>query len=140
MTAGTLPVSAIQYACMKNHANDSQWTDDGRNYKVTTQNDPLNMRIAPDPSAEIITAIPRGTIVKVLQTCDGWGKVQYGSFTGYCIMEWLTLVQDYAPPAENNPRENEKIIYDYLTQTLSLSSAAACGIIGNMHVETGGTF
>lgn len=140
--AGTQPASAVQYAecCTVRDTQEKQWTDDGRHYKVTTQNDPLNMRAEPDPSAMIITTIPKGTIVTVLQTCDGWGKVQYGSVVGYCIMEWLTLAPDSAPVSENNARENEKIIYDYLMQTLGLSSAAACGIIGNIHVETGGTF
>ena len=34
----------------------------------------------------------------------------------------------------------EAEIYQYLTGTLGLNAAAACGVLGNLHVETGGTF
>ena len=142
-----LPVTAFQSAEGSTvlYAEVKQWTDDGRQYKVTTQTDPLNMRADADPSSAIIGTIPKGAVVTVLQTNGSWGQVQYGSMTGYCAMDWLTLVTQSVPavvdePHENDPRENEKIIYNYLTQTLGLTSAAACGIIANMHVETGGSF
>ena len=35
---------------------------------------------------------------------------------------------------------DEAQIYKFLTETLGLNTAAACGILGNLHVETGGTF
>ena len=127
-------------AAGENTPVDTNWTNDGRHYKVTTQTDPLNMRAEPNQSAVIITTIPKGAVVTVLQTGSGWGKVQYGSVIGYCSMNWLTLAPDTALTPENNAAQNEKTIYSYLTQTLGLSSAAACGILGNMHVETGGTF
>ena len=34
----------------------------------------------------------------------------------------------------------ELTIYEFLTKTMQLNPAAACGILGNLHVETGGTF
>lgn len=130
----------IQYLSRNTAAENQQWQDDGRHYKVTTQSDPLNLRAEPATSAMIITTIPRGTIITVLETNGEWGKVQYGSVIGYCTMQWLTLAPAQTAPSENNARENEAIIHRYLTETLGLSSAAACGIIGNIHVETGGTF
>ncbi len=36
--------------------------------------------------------------------------------------------------------DNETQIYEFLTETMKLNTAAACGILGNLHVETGGTF
>lgn len=150
MPTGALTAAAFQpsaaVSVRRADAKESAWKDDGRHYQVTTQNDPLNMRAAPDQFAQIITTIPKSTVVTVLQTRDGWGKVQYGTVVGYCSMNWLTLVPDTAAApapennAENDPVANEKRIYQYLTGTLNLSSAAACGIIGNIHVETGGTF
>ena len=35
---------------------------------------------------------------------------------------------------------NETRIYEFLTGKLQLNAAAACGILGNLHVETGGSF
>ena len=35
---------------------------------------------------------------------------------------------------------DEARIYAFLTGTLGLNPAAACGVLGNLHVETGGTF
>ncbi len=154
MSGGMLTAAALQTAHAAAQSGESgsdakNWTEDGRSYKVSTKTDPLNMRAEPGQSSMIITTIPRGTIVKVFRTCDGWGEVQFGSVIGYCAMEWLTLVTEPVtepvqnPPENNrvnNPEENEKTIFRYLTQTLGFSSAAACGVIGNIHVETGGTF
>ena len=153
MPAGCLTAAALQpdeVRCMQTapYAADQQWQEDGRRYRVTTKTDPLNLRAEPGQSGMILTTLPKGTVITVTQTCDGWGKVQYGGVTGYCAMEWLTLVSETVQvpestpehKAENNPEQNEKTIYRYLTETLGLSSAAACGIIGNIHVETGGTF
>ena len=36
--------------------------------------------------------------------------------------------------------DHEARIYAFLTGTLGLNPAAACGVLGNLHVETGGTF
>ena len=143
--SGFLPASGSA-----SDSSEQNWKDDGRRYQVTTKTDPLNMRAEPGLSGLIMTTIPKGTVITVLQTRDGWGKVQYGSVIGYCAMEWLTLVQDApvtpvttpdpTPSTVNDPKANEKTIYRYLTETLGLTTAAACGIIGNIHVETGGTF
>ncbi len=34
----------------------------------------------------------------------------------------------------------EARIFQFLTETMGLNKAAACGVLGNLHVETGGTF
>ncbi len=155
VTEGMLTAAALQTAhaaAQSGDADTGNWTEDGRQYKVSTKTDPLNMRAEPSQSAMIITTIPRGTTVRVFRICNGWGEVQFGSVVGYCAMEWLTLVTDTATepvqnpetPSDqnrvNHPEENEQTIFRYLTETLGFSAAAACGVIGNIHVETGGTF
>ena len=43
-------------------------------------------------------------------------------------------------PATYARTDNEARIYEFLIDTMKLNTAAACGILGNLHVETGGTF
>ena len=43
-------------------------------------------------------------------------------------------------PRASAAEDYEGQIYRFLTGTLGLNAAAACGILGNLHVETGGTF
>ena len=142
MQQATMHAAAVLQpeSIMQTAAAEGDWKVDGRHYKVTTQNDPLNLRADANQSATIITTMPKGTIITVLETGGGWGKVQYGSVIGYCAMEWLTLAPEAVLTPENDAEQNEKTIFRYLTGELGLSTAAACGILGNMHVETGGTF
>lgn len=49
------------------------------------------------------------------------------------------LLFAFAPPAMAKVSYEEQI-YAFLTGTMNLNAAAACGILGNLHVETGGTF
>ena len=43
-------------------------------------------------------------------------------------------------PGVSAQEDYETRIYEFLTETMKLNTAAACGILGNLHVETGGTF
>lgn len=45
--------------------------------KVITQNDPLNMRSAPDTNAEIVYKIPKGDYVEILSDLGEWLYVRY---------------------------------------------------------------
>lgn len=56
-------------------------------YKKTTDN--LNMRWGASTSNGIILNIPKGTVVKVLSTSNGWDKVYYSGKVGYCSNIYL---------------------------------------------------
>lgn len=47
----------------------------------------LNLRTAPNGS--VITMMPNGAKVQVLETSNGWSKVKYGSETGWASSEYL---------------------------------------------------
>ena len=45
-----------------------------------------------------------------------------------------------AGTVSQSPESNKDKIYTYLTATMGLSIAGACGVLGNIQVETGGTY
>lgn len=47
----------------------------------------LNLRTAPNGS--VITLMPNGAKVQILETSNGWSKVKYGSTTGWASSEYL---------------------------------------------------
>ncbi len=58
---------------------------------VNTENDPLIMRDHADIyDSKIVTQIPKGERVLVLEELKGWVKVQYGAYVGYCVSDYLT--------------------------------------------------
>lgn len=54
----------------------------------------LNMRAEPSTSSAVVTTVPRGTVVLVLESSDGWYKVRYQGQTGYMSGEYLTFSTD----------------------------------------------
>ena len=53
----------------------------------------------------------------------------------------LTMAMFFSLGAKVSAHEDhEAQIYRFLTGTMGLNTAAACGILGNLHVETGGSF
>lgn len=66
------------------------------NYTVTTICD-LNLRKSASTSATVVTTIPKNTEVTLLQnSTDGWVKVKYSSYTGFCSTRYLNLCADSA--------------------------------------------
>lgn len=58
--------------------------------KVTTSN--LNLRKTPESTSEIITVIPKGTIVKIKDDCDcTWLPVLYDGKVGYVFAKYLKV-------------------------------------------------
>ena len=51
----------------------------------------LNMRAEPNTASAVVTCVPRGTVVLVLSSSDGWYKVQYQGQTGYMSGEYLSF-------------------------------------------------
>jgi uncharacterized protein YgiM (DUF1202 family) len=57
-------------------------------YKVTISN--LNLRLTPEFTSEILTVIPKGTIVKIQDDCDcTWIPVLYDGKVGYVSAKYL---------------------------------------------------
>ncbi len=51
----------------------------------------LNMRAEPNTASAVVTCVPRGTVVLVLSSSDGWYKVQYQGQTGYMSGEYISF-------------------------------------------------
>lgn len=51
----------------------------------------LNLRAYCSTKAAVLTSMPKGETVTVLQLGDEWCKVRYKELEGYCAMEYLTL-------------------------------------------------
>ena len=60
---------------------------------VNTQDgNPLKMRPTPSTAKSPITKIPNGTSVQVHADADGWAKVTWKGYTGYCMSKFLRYV------------------------------------------------
>lgn len=49
----------------------------------------LNLRSSPSTSASILTRIPNGATVEILETTSGWYKVRYNGTTGYVSADYI---------------------------------------------------
>ncbi len=58
---------------------------------VTTSGSTLRMRAEPSTSSDVVTKIPNGTDVVVLNKGDEWSLCQYGDSVGYCSNDYLTF-------------------------------------------------
>ena len=59
---------------------------ENKQYRVTED---MNMRESYTTSSKILTKIPGGTLVEVLEvTSDNWGKVSFNGFTGWISLNW----------------------------------------------------
>ncbi len=62
---------------------------------VSVKNDPLNIRKTPSTSADIITTAASGQVVLILETLDGWYKVQFTvndiTYIGYASADYIKL-------------------------------------------------
>lgn len=57
---------------------------------VSTETGPLNMRAEPKMSSKVLTQIPKGATVKVLEeTSVSWAKIEYGGREGYASRTYL---------------------------------------------------
>jgi len=70
---------------------------------VVTENGSLNLRSAPDRNAEIVTTIPRGAKVQLLEKGNDWSFVSYGSNHGYVMSSYLS---QHKPDASVQKPEN----------------------------------
>ena len=60
--------------------------------KVTTGTANLNVRASASTSASIVSKLPDGTWVTLLEKSGNWWKIRYGaSATGYCYASYLAV-------------------------------------------------
>jgi uncharacterized protein YgiM (DUF1202 family) len=60
----------------------------GQKARVTATS--LNLRSGPSTTSAVLTSMPNGTVVDVLEQSGTWYKVRYGATTGWCSGEYLT--------------------------------------------------
>lgn len=68
-------------------------------YRVNTSADALNMRAQPLADAEIVTTIPKGTIISVTAVNGEWGYVTYQDASGWVNMQYLAVATTAAGAA-----------------------------------------
>ena len=61
-------------------------------YMVNTKNDPLRLRAEPTTKSETLALIPKGTVIDVSKTENGWAYTTYDSKDGWCSMSYLKKV------------------------------------------------
>lgn len=58
---------------------------------VSTSGGSLNLRAAASSAAAVLTTIPNGEIIKLLEEGDKWCWVQYDNVTGYVMTRYLRI-------------------------------------------------
>lgn len=72
--------------------SDADTQDDGTPTAiVTTASGSLNLRFDAMPGSRVLTRIPQGTTIKVLQKMNTWTYTQYQEFYGYVMNTFLTF-------------------------------------------------
>lgn len=78
--SGWVKTANISYPSDASNLN----TDSSSSKKGTISAKPyLNMRTTPSTSAKILTTIPDGTAVTIIESTNGWHKVTYNGYTGW---------------------------------------------------------
>jgi len=71
----------------------------GDKYGVVNTSDGLNLRESPSQSAPVLTALPKGAAVDLIETGSQWHKVKYDGATGFVSANYLD-VKTGTKPAE----------------------------------------
>lgn len=85
-----LTAAGYDYAAVQKRVNEILGVGKKKYMTVTGVKWALNMRSAPNMSGGVITTIPKGERVELLEkTTAKWYKVKYNGKTGYCWAEYL---------------------------------------------------
>ena len=85
----------------------------------------LNLRQKPDKGSSLITQIPTGTTVAIVEeTNDTWCKIVYDSYTGYVMKKYLSFEDDSNSTTSNNisiilSRDCAVTLYEALKSSLN---------------------
>ena len=58
---------------------------------INTKSDPLNLRASASTDSAIVTAIPKGTSVTVIDYGDSWCYIEWNGYTGYASTQYLAF-------------------------------------------------
>ena len=63
-------------------------------YVEVTSKSNLNLRKEPNTTCEVITSLPKGTKVELVEELDGWFKVIYNGHEGYLNSDYAKIVEE----------------------------------------------
>lgn len=61
-------------------------------YVVNTKKDPLRLRAEPNTKSKVLALMPKGTVIEVEKTENGWAYTTYNSKKGWCSMAYLKKI------------------------------------------------
>jgi hypothetical protein len=93
LAALLLAVFFTVYACSEEPAE----TGAGIVAKVTTKKGPLKMRARASARGRVISSVPNGTCLLVLEEDENWCLCRWDGKTGYCGTAYLTMLREADP-------------------------------------------
>ena len=63
-------------------------------YIQVTSKSNLNLRKEPNTTSKVLTSLPNGTKVEIIEELDGWYKVSYKGHTGYVSSKYVKVVEE----------------------------------------------
>ncbi|MGN0584483.1 MAG: SH3 domain-containing protein [Ruminococcus sp.] len=93
-------------------------------YIVTTGGGELNLRGAASTSSAILTKIPNGASVQVIESDGSWASVLYNGVSGYCSMQYLTAASKATTTASVTGTASGTTSVSVTGTTVSASSAS----------------
>lgn len=112
-------------------------TDAAGTYIVSTDGGSLNLRSYASTSGEVITKMPDGAEVQVIESDGSWALVTYNGINGYCSMDYLTAVSESIDSSEtSSTTTTESTTTTAAATTESLSEEFA----GDYIVSAGGSY
>ena len=102
-------------------------TSSGDTGKVNVSSGSLRLRESPSSSASVITTMPAGATVQILEETGDWYKVKYSSTTGYCSKAYIarTSTPTTKPTATAKPTATPAATSSTQVGTVSLSSSSS---------------
>lgn len=100
---------------------------------VVSGTDSLNFRSGPGYTYDILTELPSGTVLCILNTVSQWVKVQYGSRVGYVSPDYLTVYSEY--PAQTNANTSAMVSLANTgdTAALLMSPSMSATVLMQLH-------
>ena len=90
----------------------------------------LNVRSTPSTSGSKVTTLSSGAQVTLLESLDGWYRIETGGKTGYVSSQYVSLAS--GTPAPSTPQEADRITGTVSASTLNVRSGP-----GSSHAKIG---